>query len=90
MIDKLLLAGLLAGNSADVISTEIALQNPYAREGNVLVSYRPVRLLMNAGWVYGTYELMKHKSKRTKIIVVIASGTVHGYLTYHNLKVGRK
>jgi hypothetical protein len=82
-----------AGQLADIVSTEIALARPGAREANPLLANRgvriPAKLAMAGGISLGCYALRRHGRHGTARALSIASFVVGAAAAVHNARVGR-
>jgi len=89
---KVLGYGVYATRAGDIVSTELALRRANTYEANPLMRNRTIRMTSSVatavGINYMTSKLHKHHP-RAALWVRIATVVGWGYVTAHNLRVGR-
>lgn len=90
MMDVALLTCLLAGHTADLTTTEIALRRPHAVEGNILLKNRGVRISVNVGATVAEYQWLHRKSRKTKFIACGALLAARTAVSVRNLRGGEQ
>ena len=88
---KILLAAWLLANSADVVTTELALQHPRAYEANILLRHPvgrwTIKPAMTAAVAVTVKRHYRQMNKRQRACVWIGSGiltaaSIHNYRIY--------
>ena len=98
MLTSWLLAGILASNTADLMTTQIALQSPRIEEANPLARSTTARFAMKTASTTGQLVIIA-RLRRTRprlamwlgigVIAINSTIAVHNYALYQHVKENR-